>query len=110
SIALGIKYETMDALKSLADLDSIMGNYQQALEHYKMYTVFKDSVFNEENSKMINELQTGYETEKKDKEIQSLESQKVISDLQLKAHEEALIRIKIEKEKILTENLFNLQQ
>ena len=48
-------------------------------------------------------MQTKYETEKKDKEIQQLESEKQISSLQLLVQQESLNRIQ-------TENLYNLQQ
>ncbi|MDH7911283.1 sensor histidine kinase [Winogradskyella sp. SYSU M77433] len=42
---------------------------KKALEHYKAYTIYKDSIFNENNLKNINALQIQFETEKKDKSI-----------------------------------------
>lgn len=46
-----------------------MENYKKAYEYYKQYTCLKDSVFNEESSKQIAEMQTKYETEKKKKKL-----------------------------------------
>ncbi|MCC6691164.1 MAG: tetratricopeptide repeat protein [Bacteroidia bacterium] len=45
------------------------GKYQKAYDYYKMYSDVKDSLFNETNTKNINELQTKFETEKKENEI-----------------------------------------
>jgi serine phosphatase RsbU (regulator of sigma subunit) len=50
-------------------LDSIQGNYLSALVEFKKYAALRDSVFGLEKSKQIAELQTKYETEKKDREI-----------------------------------------
>jgi len=110
SIELGIKHEIMQAYEGLTQLDSVMGNYKEALAHYKLYIFYKDSLANEESKKVLNEIQTKYETEKKDKEIHNLEKEKIISNLELKAHQEALTRIQLEKEKILVANLFNISQ
>ncbi len=107
---MGIKNVIKDAYQGLTQVDSIVGNHNHALEHYKLYTIYKDSLLNENNNKMIAEIKTKYETEKKDKEIQQLESEKQISRLQIVVHQESLNRIQTEKAKILTENLFNMQQ
>jgi two-component system sensor histidine kinase UhpB len=110
SIEMGIKNQIQQAYYGLAQVDSIMGNHKEALEHYKLSTLYKDSLLNEVNSKSIAEMKTKYETEKKDKEIQQLESEKQISNLQLLVQKESLNRIQTEKAKIQTQNLFNLQQ
>ncbi|WP_299556291.1 tetratricopeptide repeat protein [Seonamhaeicola sp.] len=60
-----------------------LGNTRQALYHHKKYTVYKDSIFNENNIKNINTLQVQYETEKKDKAL--LQQQ-----LQIEQNENAL--------------------
>jgi two-component system sensor histidine kinase UhpB len=94
----------------LSKLNNQTGNYVQALEYYKLHEAYKDSLLNESNGKSIAEMKTKYETEKKDKEIQQLESEKQINNLQLMIQHESLNRIQIEKAKIQTQNLFNLQQ
>lgn len=49
-----------------------IGDYKNSLEYYHKYTVVKDSIFNEEKHHQITELETKYETEKKDKELLQL--------------------------------------
>lgn len=43
-------------------------NYKKALDYFDSYTKLKDKVFNEENQRAIAEMQTKYETEKKERE------------------------------------------
>ena len=48
-----------------------MGNVQLALENYKLYSNYKDSVLNTESNNQLLELKTRYETEKKESKIQA---------------------------------------
>jgi two-component sensor histidine kinase len=63
---LVLKDLELDAFK----IDSVSGNYQSAINHYKRYTILKDSVLNNAKLKQIDELQYKFETEKKDKDLQ----------------------------------------
>jgi tetratricopeptide (TPR) repeat protein len=71
-----------------SDLYSAQGDFRQALEYYKRYSETKDSIFTEESSKKIAEMQTKYETEKKEKEaeiyrlrnVELAEANRVISE------------------------------
>ncbi len=72
--------------KILADTHQGLGNYRQAYEHLTRYTVLNDSIFNEQKSRQILDMQTRYETEKKEQEIQ-------IRDLKL-AEQELLLNQK----------------
>ena len=45
------------------------GSHQQALSHYKMYTSLRDSILNQENAKIVRDLEKKYETAEKDKAI-----------------------------------------
>ncbi len=110
SLEVGSKLITLGAYQSLAALDSLMGNYDQALEHYKMYIVYKDSLADEGNAKLVAEMKTKYETENKDKEIQLLQSEQQISDLELTVRAESIYRIQSESDRIQLKNIFNLQQ
>jgi tetratricopeptide (TPR) repeat protein/anti-sigma regulatory factor (Ser/Thr protein kinase) len=47
------------------------GNYSQAYDHYKLYTEVKDTLYNRESRKELTEMQTKYETEKKEHEIKT---------------------------------------
>lgn len=46
-----------------------IGDFERALSAYEAMTVLKDSLFNEERSRQLQELQTRYETEKKEQTI-----------------------------------------
>jgi signal transduction histidine kinase len=59
------------ALKQLADVDALTGDYKNAYAYLNRYAVQKDSVFETEKTKTVFELETKYETEKKEKEILS---------------------------------------
>lgn len=59
------------ALKELADVDAKTGDYKNAFNYLKYYTVQKDSVFETEKTKTVFELEAKYDNEKKEKEILS---------------------------------------
>ena len=48
------------------------GDYKNSLDYYKKYMTLRDSVYHAEKSKQIFELDTKYQTEKKEKEILGL--------------------------------------
>lgn len=60
------------------------GDYKNAYIYYKFHTTIKDSLLNENNSKNIAEIQTRYETDKKEKEIELLTKDKSIKEAELK--------------------------
>jgi len=66
SIEIGDKDEMKECEESLSKLDSATGNFQQAYEHYKLYTLYKDSLDNEESRKKIIQQSMTYEFEKKE--------------------------------------------
>ena len=59
------------------------GRPHLALRTYKEQTVLKDSIYNLESQRNISELQTQYETEKKEQEIELLENEKQLAAIQL---------------------------
>lgn len=67
----------------LSRLDSAEGNFAQALEDYRMYTLYKDSLLNEESNYQTAQLKIQYETEKKDQEIALLNKDKELHVQQL---------------------------
>lgn len=66
---LGALKEQMDAYEQLTYAYTGKNNYKKALENKILQTRLKDSLFNIEKTEKINEIQTKYETEKKDLEI-----------------------------------------
>jgi tetratricopeptide (TPR) repeat protein len=71
-----------------ARLDSMRGNYEQALYHLSRHNVLKDSVYNIRKAEQIARLQTIYETESREHENKQLRL-----DTQLKESELASQRI-----------------
>lgn len=62
-------------------------DYPKALDFYQKYTMVKDSMYTENSSQQIAEMQTLYETEKKEAEIDQLTNEKTIQELKLKKSE-----------------------
>jgi tetratricopeptide (TPR) repeat protein len=58
-------------------------DYKKALEYYKLYIGVKDSIFTDESSEKIAEMQTKYETEKKEKENEILKKDNDIQKLEI---------------------------
>lgn len=69
------------------------GNSSFALRYYKRYTVVKDSLYNIEKAKAIDEIQTKYETEKK--EQQNLLLQKDLKVNLLKLENQKAVKAKL---------------
>ncbi|HYV91437.1 MAG TPA: tetratricopeptide repeat protein [Chitinophagales bacterium] len=71
--------------QDLAESYYQLHNLDSTYHYFNLYSAIKDTLLNEENSKQINEMQTKYETEKKDKEITvlNLENEKKQSSLAL---------------------------
>jgi len=64
-----LRKEIMEAASSLAIIYSALSNYKEAYKYLYKANSLKDSIYSEESSKQLNELQTKYETEKKNNEI-----------------------------------------
>lgn len=69
--ALGINKEigTIDGIKycyrGMSIADSLLGNYKEAFKNYKLYVFYRDSLFNEEATKKIVEVQMQSKFDKK---------------------------------------------
>jgi adenylate cyclase len=68
-LSLGKEIGSLDIINTsyfeLATLDSALGNFKQALEHYKMYVTTRDSMFNNENTRKLMQSQMQYDFDKK---------------------------------------------
>ncbi len=58
-------------------------NYAAAYENYKKYILYRDSIVNEKTQASIAEINTRYETEKKDNEISRLNTTQRIKQLEI---------------------------
>lgn len=86
-LKLAEKIEAKDLIKdgyeSFSQFYSTKNDYKKALEYYKLYTEVKDSIFTKESSDKIAEMQTKYETEKKEKENEILRKNNEIQNLEI---------------------------
>ncbi|UCH65824.1 MAG: tetratricopeptide repeat protein [Ignavibacterium sp.] len=72
-----------DSYERLSELYEMKNDAGRALDYYKLYAAMKDSLFNETSSERMAEIQTKYETEKKEAEIELLKNEKTIQNLEL---------------------------
>ncbi len=75
SNTLGVKDLAMFNHKKLARLYEVAGNLQKSLYHFKSFNLIKDEIFSENSQKAITEMQTKYETEKKEQELKLMKNQ-----------------------------------
>jgi adenylate cyclase len=59
-------------------------NYKDALKYYKLFKEVNDTIFSENNQKAITEMQTKYETEKKEQQIKLKNAEITKKDLENK--------------------------
>ncbi len=76
AIQLQIKRKVPRAYFSLHKIAIATNDYKIALEYYKLYKAYNDSLITEKTKKEIAEMHTKYETEKTKKENESLKLQK----------------------------------
>ncbi|MFY7964895.1 MAG: histidine kinase dimerization/phosphoacceptor domain -containing protein [Chitinophagaceae bacterium] len=69
------------------------GTQQQnlALEHYKIYKLYYDSMYTESNTKNVNELSAKYKTKEKEQEIILLNKDNQLKDLSIKEKQQSLL-------------------
>jgi PAS domain S-box-containing protein len=67
----------------IAGLYAAMGNYKMAYDHMSLYAVTKDSLYSEESLTRMADMQTKYETGKKEQEIRSLSKEKELQELKI---------------------------
>ena len=65
SLEIDLKEIIANGYLGLSMADSALGNFSRALDNYKMYITYKDSIDNEENTKKITQHEMQYEFDKK---------------------------------------------
>ena len=85
-LALSIKSKSLceQYYASLSKVYSAKQNYKEALELFKQYTDIRDSIYSDEVTNKIAELEVKYETEKREKELEILRKNKQINTMKLK--------------------------
>ncbi|CAN5307784.1 hypothetical protein BH09BAC5_BH09BAC5_15330 [soil metagenome] len=79
----------------LSKLDSILGDYKNSFEHYKLFIAFTDSLNNEENTRSTVQTQMNYEFDKK-------QVRDSISNLENLKHEQLKHDEEIQQQRIYT--------
>jgi serine phosphatase RsbU (regulator of sigma subunit)/Tfp pilus assembly protein PilF len=79
------------AYESMAMSYEKLGKYKDAYDYYKRYVKTQELLYTEENAKVISELQTKFETEKKEKEITLLKKDKELQEVALANSKRLLI-------------------
>ncbi len=72
------KEKLMDNYEYYSDLYAGKGEYEKAYEAFKKHSELRNNILSEDKSNRLSEMRILYETEKKENEIQLLESQKRI--------------------------------
>jgi len=73
----GAKFKSLEITEFLSKVYKYSGDYKKALEYYQEHKTYADSVFNEKKSEQIAEMETKYDTEKKEQENKYLKLQDV---------------------------------
>lgn len=89
------KSAVTSAVLSLANCYRMLGDYQNAVIYFEKHLALRDSVLTTGNARSIQEMQTRFETEKKEKEIELLQKDKNIRELQLSEQEANIKRQRI---------------
>ncbi len=83
STELNQKYLTRDIYTALCEVYEKTRNYKNALFYNKLYSTLNDSLLNEKNTAKIEELNTEFEVEKKDRKISALNKESNIKTLKI---------------------------
>jgi serine phosphatase RsbU (regulator of sigma subunit) len=88
--SIGFKDGIKDAYSSLSDLFERQGDFKQAYNYRKLYSEMKDTLLNEQSSKQLTEMNSKYESEKKDKELIKKDAE--ITKQQTEAEKQIILR------------------
>ncbi|HZY82595.1 MAG TPA: tetratricopeptide repeat protein [Cyclobacteriaceae bacterium] len=77
---INARQQMLEAHQELSKIYEAQGKFAKALEEFREYDIVKDTLFEEQKTKQIAELQTRYETEKKESEIRFLRQENELQD------------------------------
>ncbi|MDN5202372.1 response regulator [Fulvivirgaceae bacterium BMA10] len=87
---MDISYNKSQIFKNLATAYDSLKDYRSALHYYQNYHILSDSIAKKENQKATQEIETKYQTQKKEREIVLLKSQNELIEQQ-KANQRNLL-------------------
>jgi signal transduction histidine kinase len=85
--SIGSAEKRMMALEGLADASEHFGDYKDALFYKNKFVALNDSLLGEKSKNKIAELQTLYESEKKENEIKDLKQEQAYHELTIRENE-----------------------
>jgi two-component system NarL family sensor kinase len=91
--AINAQQQVMEAQEELTHIYAAKRDFKNAFEHMTAYEQVKDTLFNREKSKQIAELQTRYETEKKENEIDLLRQENELKDSRLERNQYMVVSL-----------------
>lgn len=80
----GLMADIRDNYEGIAKLYEKKGDLVNTVKYLKLHSEIKDSILNESNQRAITEMQTRYESEKKEQEIQLLTKEHEIKNLKIR--------------------------
>jgi len=84
SLEIAKEMSSLETIKQnylgLSETYSATGNFEKAYDYHLLYTAVKDSVLNSEKNRLITEMKTQFETEKKDDKIKLLSTEKMLQE------------------------------
>lgn len=83
--------EQTEILRLKLKANRALGNKERALHYYDEYSKMKDSLFNIDREKQIEEIETKFQTEKKEKQIEILNQETELQQQKLKSQRLMLI-------------------
>ncbi|WP_194776777.1 histidine kinase dimerization/phosphoacceptor domain -containing protein [Pararhodonellum marinum] len=85
ALTIRIQLNDISAIKEsyqgLSETYQNKGDYRNAYDYLVLFNTYSDSLFNETKNRQLSELETQYETEKKDQAISVLEGEREIQNL-----------------------------
>ncbi|MBN1186026.1 MAG: tetratricopeptide repeat protein [Bacteroidales bacterium] len=83
AVMIGYRSQLVENYKALSDLYKNLNLYEEALHYYTLSSEVRDSIINAESQKKIAELRTIYDTEKKQRRIETLETENELKELRI---------------------------
>ena len=75
--------EIIEASRNLAENENAMKHFEKAYGYQKIYNTYKDSAYTESTAKSMAEMESKYQSEKKEKEIALLKKDQLLNNLNL---------------------------
>ncbi len=88
---IDVKKTVMKSYELYTNIYDSIRNYKQALFYARLFSEMKDSITNEASVKAIQEMQTKYETEKKETQIKLLGSEKLLQETKIRQQKIVII-------------------